>query len=105
MNGIEEPDTLNREEWYQYVMNLHALMLNFQNSYYLAKEGTLDLEIRDSLTTVIGAVRGQPGFTRYWRQRKAIFFPEFQAYVDEILSAEGVVSEGLYRSVTEEETD
>jgi hypothetical protein len=103
LNGIENPDALSREEWFQFVMNMHSLMLNFQNSYYLVDEGTLDYEIRDSLTAAISAVKDQPGFHRFWEQRRAIFFPEFQNYIDTLLASDAVNSEGLYRRVIPEE--
>ena len=103
LNGIEDPDGQTREQWFQFVMNFHALFLNFQNSFYLVEEGTLDYEIRDSLTAVIAGVKDQPGFHRYWKQRRDIFFPEFQAYVDAILASEIVNSKGLYRNIVPEE--
>ena len=84
-------------------MKIHALMLNFQNSFYLAEEGTLDSEFRDSLTAAMLSVKGQPGFHRYWEQRRDIFFPEFKAYIDEILSSEQEAAKGLYREVPKEE--
>ena len=100
---MENPDSLSREQWYQFVMTFHAAMLNFQNSFYLVEEGTLDHEIRDSLTAVIAAVKHLPGFHRYWEQRKPIFFPEFQVYVDGILVSDQQNSEGLYVGEKQEE--
>lgn len=97
LNAMETPDELTREEWFQFVMNFHAAMLNFQNSFYLVEEGTLDHEIRDSLTAVIFAVKHLPGFRRYWEQRKPIFFSEFQVYIEDIMASTDVNSEGLYR--------
>ena len=97
LDGMTDPDTLSREEWFQFTMNFHAAMLNFQNSYYLVDEGTLDPQIRDSLTAVIGAVKDLPGFARYWQQRRPIFFTEFQYYVDGILDSDIENSEGLYK--------
>ncbi len=99
LNSIENPDAQTREQWFQFVMNFHALFLNFQNSFYLVEEGTLDHEVRDSLTAVIAAVKDQPGFHRYWEQRRDIFFPEFQTYVDAILTSDAVNSKGLYRDI------
>ncbi len=99
LSAIENPGAQSREQWYQFVLNFHAMMLNFQNSFYLVEEGTLDHEIRDSLTAVISGVKDQPGFHRYWAQRRDIFFPEFQSYVDEILASEQVNSKGLYRDI------
>ncbi len=94
--GITDPDALSQEEWIQFVMGLHAAFLNFQNSYYLAAEGTLDHEIRNSLTAAMAAVKAQPGFLRYWQQRKSIFFPEFQEYVDGIIASDQINSQGVY---------
>lgn len=99
LNSIEDPDGQTREQWFQFVMNFHGFFLNVQSSYYLVEEGTLDLEIRDSLTAVIAGVKDQPGFHQYWEQRRDIFFPEFQNYVDAILASEMVNSKGLYKNV------
>ena len=98
LNAMENPEGQTREQWFQFVMNFHAFMLNVQNSYYLVEEGTLDLEIRDSLTAVITAVKDLPGFRLYWKQRRAIFFPEFQIYIDSIIASEGMDSKGLYQN-------
>ncbi|MEM7359027.1 MAG: hypothetical protein AAF431_08020 [Pseudomonadota bacterium] len=68
-----------------------------EQSHYLVEEGTLDHEIRDSLTAVIAAVKDLPGFHKYWQQRRAIFFLGFQQFVDDILASEQENSEGLYQ--------
>ncbi len=78
------------------------MFLAFQNSYYLAREGTLDDRINQSLIEVIVAVKDQPGFQLFWRQRKAIFFPEFQDYIDTTMSSDRQVSEGVYRDFNPE---
>lgn len=96
LNAMTNPELLDREQWYQFTMNFHAAMLNFQNAYYLVDEGTLDPQIRDSLTSVIGAVKNLPGFTKYWTQRRQIFFEEFQGYIDGIIASDIENSEGLY---------
>jgi hypothetical protein len=65
----------------------------------LAKEGTLDERIKYSLTAVMVAVKDQPGFHKYWQQRRSIFFPEFQEYMDATVSSDRRVSEGVYRDI------
>jgi len=105
LSAIENPEALSREQWYQFVMNFHAMMLNFQNSFYLTEQGTLDQNIRNSLTAVISGVKDQPGFGLYWRQRKTIFFPEFQQYIDALIASEQVNSKGLYKDVVPEKKD
>ncbi len=101
-NAVADPESQTPEEWLQFVLNLHGLFLAFQNGFYLAREGTLDDRINQSLTEVIVAVKDQPGFQLFWQQRKAIFFPEFQDYIDTAMSADRRVSEGLYMDINPE---
>jgi len=78
----------------------HGLMYEYQNAYYLAKEGTLDKEIQESITNVLSGVREQPGMAWYWNQRRELFLPEFRIYVDSILSTGETNTdiEQIYRS-------
>ncbi len=101
-NAVADPESQTPEEWLQFVLNLHGLFLAFQNGFYLAREGTLDDRINQSLTEVIVAVKDQPGFQLFWRQRKAIFFPEFQDYVDTAMSSDRRVSEGVFKDINPE---
>ena len=96
---MAEPDSFSQQERYPHIMNMHGLWLSFQNSYYLAKEGTLDNRIHESLTEVLIATKNQPGFLLYWESRKSIFFPEFQDYVENIMKSGRVVSEGVYKKI------
>lgn len=93
---LSNPESLEKEEQLQHIYILHGLLLTFQNSYYLAKEGTLDERIPESLNQVIIGVKDQPGFQMYWKSRKSIFFKEYRDYVDEIMNSETKVSEGIY---------
>jgi len=98
-NALADPEARTPEEWIQFVYIFHGLLLAFQNSYYLAKEGTLDERINHSLTEVMVAVKDQPGFHKYWQQRRSIFFPEFQDYMDATVSSDRRVSEGVYKGM------
>jgi len=80
------------------------MILTFQNSYILVKDGTLDVRILESLMEVIKDVRNQPGMLYYWKTRKSIFFEEFRAYIDEILQSSDQVSEGVYKTFGEDKT-
>ncbi len=102
INALADPDAQTSEKWFQFVVNLHGLVLTFQSSYYLDREGTLDDSIFHSITEGIVAIKDQPGFQRFWRQRRAMLFPEFQEYVDAIMSADRRVSEGLYKDINPE---
>ncbi len=84
-DGMTDPESFSREDRLQFIFMMHSLFLSFQNGWYLASEGTLDLELRDTITNAILGVREQPGMNLYWAQRKALFKPDFQEYVDEIM--------------------
>ena len=99
LNALADPEARTPEEWIQFVYLFHAQLLAFQNGFYLAREGTLDDRISGSLTEVLLGVKSQPGFHRYWHQRRTIFFSEFQQHIDEILSSDRRVPEGVYRNV------
>ena len=64
---IKDPKSITSSgEIYQVTVLVHGLILSFQNSYYLAAEGTLDQNILKSLTAALIAVKNQPGFLEYW---------------------------------------
>ena len=81
-HGMTQPDTLSREEMFQFIMIAHAAFLGFQNSFELAEQGTLDPEIRDSITSTLLASKDLPGYKIYWRQRGPQFNPRFREFID-----------------------
>ena len=62
-------EALSNQEEFQFLMIFHGVFLAFQNSYLLAEEGTIDVELREALTRAILGVKDTPGMRRYWRQR------------------------------------
>jgi len=93
---LTNPDSLTDEERFQATMNLHGLFLLFQNSYYLANDGTLEQTILHTLTEVVVGIKDLPGFHLFWKQRKSVFSEGFQDYVNSIIASERTVSEGLF---------
>jgi hypothetical protein len=85
LDGMTNPETLSREETAQFVYMFHGLFLKYQTAYYVAEQGTLDVEMRDFLVNTLAGVREQPGFLKYWSQRRDIFKPSFRAFVDELI--------------------
>ena len=79
-------------------MMFHGAFLAFQNSYLLAEEGTIDTELRDSITAAIVGIKQLPGMRRYWRQRKSYLHSGFADYVDQLLEQDSEVSVDIYRS-------
>lgn len=93
---MRQLDSLSSEERFQAIMNIHGAMLMFQNSYYLAQEGTLDKEIQESLIEIINGIKRSSGFAVFWEARKSIFLKDFQNYVEEILASDRINSEAVY---------
>jgi len=92
IRGMSNPETLNEDEWVQFVFLSTAIMQSFQNSYYLAQEGTLDTEVQKAITETLLITKDQPGFKLYWSQRKSTYQESFRNYVDEYIM-HGVTSE------------
>ena len=96
LNGMTDPDSLSRNELFQFVMLAHAAMLGFQNSFIQAHQGSLDIELRESVNRVLTGVKDQPGFALYWQQRGDSFQNDFREYVEEVMRSESVESSKLY---------
>ena len=92
---VTDPQSVTLEEQYQAVMNIHALMLILQSSFYLEEEGTLSPQIRRSMTM---AMTSEPGVRYYWEQRKPIFVNEnFIAFIEQLLADGYTHSKDFYR--------
>jgi len=101
---IKDPKSITSNgEKYQVTLLLHGLFLSFQNSYYLADEGTLDQNVHESLTAALKAAKNQPGFVEYWESRKSLFFVEFRDYLTSIFDTDSEVTEGIYENLKDEE--
>ena len=90
-------EALSNEEEFQFLMMMHAVFLGFQNNYLLAEEGTIDAELRESLTMAISGVRKLPGMKRYWRQRKSYLHSGFAEWAEQIFSRDTDIPVDIYR--------
>jgi hypothetical protein len=91
----EEP--LSRDKEFQFLMMTHSAFLAFQNSYFLAQEGTIDAELREAITAAVIGVKDLPGMKRYWRQRSSYLHSGFAAYVDELMTRDPIDTVDIYR--------
>ena len=96
--ALTSEEALSNQEEFQFLMMFHGVFLAFQNSYLLAQEGTIDVELLESLTSAILGVKELPGMRRYWRQRKSYLHSGFADYVDQLLKQETDVSVDIYRT-------
>lgn len=96
-NAMRSPEPLPAHDEFQFLMSMHAAILGMQNSYLLSKEGTLDAEFREAVTTAIVAVKDLPGMDRYWRQRRGFFHTGFAEYVDSLLAQDAIETLDIYK--------
>lgn len=97
LEAVTNPNALSEQDQFQYVMLMHSCFLGFQRSFFLAREGTLDVALRDSIGTAMHAINRTPGMHLYWRQRKAYFQPEFVDWVEGLLGREPLIDMDAYR--------
>ncbi len=97
-DGLTSKEPLQTYDEYQFLMIFHGAFLGFQNSYLIAAEGNIDVELLDALTGAIVLVKDLPGTKRYWRQRKSTFHLAFVSYVDELLDQDSISAMDMYRN-------
>jgi hypothetical protein len=95
--GMVNPEALSAEEMFQFIMITHAAFLGFQNSYLLAEQGTLDPEIRESITNTLIATKDLPGYKIYWRQRGPLFNKSFREFVESMNARQADEASEVYR--------
>jgi hypothetical protein len=96
-DAMTSAEPLPAKDEFQFMMSMHTAILGMQNSYLLSKEGTLDAEFREAVTTAIVAVKDMPGMQRYWTQRRGFFHTGFAEYVDELLARDAIETLDIYK--------
>ncbi len=96
--ALTSEEALSNQEEFQFLMMFHGIFLAFQNSFLLAEEGTIDVELREALTGVILGAQDLPGMRRYWRQRKSLLHSGFVDYVEQLFKQEAEVTVDIYRN-------
>ena len=96
--ALTSEEALSNQEEFQFLMMMHGAFLAFQNSYFLAEEGTIDAELREAINAAILGIKELPGMRRYWRQRKSYLHSGFADYVNQLLEQETEVSVDIYRT-------
>ena len=96
-NAMTSAEPLPDRDEFQFMISMHAAVLGMQNSYLLAKEGTLDAEFREAVSTAIVAVKDLPGMGRFWTQRKGFLHTGFAEYVDGLLDNNAIETLDIYK--------
>ena len=92
---MNDPHSLTPADRLQAVFVVHGALVNFQTSFMLANEGTLDNQIKDAILEAVVVVKDKPGFRYYWEQRRAFFYDAFQEYVEQLMKVERATSNDI----------
>ena len=88
LKAMTNPKSCSKEEFMQFIFIIQPAMHGFQSNYYLIREGTLDMEIRNSMEKSLSGIIHQNGFRVYWEQRRDIFMDDFARYIDDLMAAQ-----------------
>jgi len=103
--GLLSKQALPDEEEFQYLMMLHGFFLGVQNVFLLAEEGTIDEELRNSLTSTIRNINQLPGMKRYWRQRRSYLHEGFADWVERVSAQDPEITMDLYKTADGESNE
>jgi hypothetical protein len=88
IRAAADPDSVSESDYYRLLAHTRVLLRRFENDFFQYRSGTFDPGgwegYRHSLTT---EVLTSPTVRAFWEQQRAVFAPEFVAYVDGQLDA------------------
>jgi hypothetical protein len=96
-SGIREPENLTEKEFLRFTFLVHIYMLQIQNNFYLVQEGTLEDKVLSSIALNMTVVKGSPGFDKYWKLRKKLFYKEFNMYIEELMFRSDYEANPVYK--------
>ena len=91
-NAIDELNNSETARFYAYNM---MTLFYLQNWYFQTRDGHIEVDLLASWTRILQQMVTTQGFQRFWNDRKMIFAPEFQRYVDD--EAIGKASETAFK--------
>jgi hypothetical protein len=97
LNAMKSPEPLPAHDEFQFLMSMHTVILGMQNSYLLSKQGTLDPEFSEAVTTAIVAVKDLPGMKRFWKQRRGFFHAKFAEHIDGLFARDTIETLDIYK--------
>ncbi len=82
VKGQKDPDVLTPAETARFFSFWLTACLTFQNLVGQTREGIVGTDLTYALSRNLVNMSKAPGFQAFWAQRKDVFEPHFQAYVD-----------------------
>ena len=86
IRGLGTPDDLSAEETARFNSIWMSVCFNIQNWYLQTQEGFLDGSLLESWVRIMTPITAEPGFRAFWEQRRHIYTPEFQGFLEGLAS-------------------
>ena len=82
VRGNATPDELEEAEMARYFSLWLMTMFKLQNWYFQTQDRFMDDTLLSSWIKVVRPLSSLPGFRLFWNERKFIFSPQFQSYLE-----------------------
>jgi hypothetical protein len=86
VRGLPTPDKLSAEETARFNSIWMSVLFNIQNWYLQTQDGFLDGSLLASWARIMTPITAEPGFRAFWEQRRHIYTPEFQRFLEGLAS-------------------
>jgi hypothetical protein len=80
--GMADPDTLEKEEYYQFSYLTISLFRRYENIFYQWQSGMIDEDFWNGHRNNLLWFYFQPGTQRWWGQRRGGFSVRFRSFLD-----------------------
>lgn len=88
IRGLPTPDKMTAEETARFNSIWMSVCFNIQNWYFQTRDGFLDGSLLESWTRIMTPITAEPGFRAFWEQRRHIYTPEFQRFLESLASGD-----------------
>ncbi len=81
--GVDDPDSLDRDEKSQFFFVMMAFMRRYENSEYQLRQGLLPEDGWSGFRNNLASIAPRPGFSWWWARAEAGFTEEFRTLVNQ----------------------
>lgn len=82
VHGLADPDSLEREEYYQFSYLMLSTFRRYENIFYQWQSGTIDEDFWNGHRNNFLWFFFQPGGQRFWDERRGSFSNRFRKFLD-----------------------
>ena len=94
IRGCNTPDELKDSETARFYSFWLMTLFHMQNWYFQTRDGLIANTLLESWVRILQQIVTSQGFQKFWNDRRFIFSPEFQKFVDE--EGFGKASDAVY---------